>query len=142
MVILPLLLLFAHQTQATNNPLDTLLSQVDEQIIKAKKVVEGGISLYECTIVIDPLSGRDTNGIAIEPEFAKRFFVLIKGEFISLKPGNYKKFIRHYLPEARDLHRKLGKRGFRYKNVPQMIQFYNQFYWGKSTFKERKQVDQ
>ncbi|MEO1714610.1 MAG: hypothetical protein AAFU60_14865, partial [Bacteroidota bacterium] len=89
LLILPLLLFFSNQVWSTNNPLDSLLSQVEEQIIKAKKVVEGDISLYECTIVVDPLSGRGTNGIAIEPEFAKRFFILIKGEFISLKPGNY-----------------------------------------------------
>ena len=137
--ILPLSLLFSNQTLATNYPLDTLLSQVEEEIVKAKKVVEGDICLYECTIAIDPLSGNDTNGIAIEPEFTQRFFVLIRGEFISLKPGNYKKFIRRYLPEARDLHRQLGKRGFRYKNVPQMIRFYNRFYLGKGDFGHRKQ---
>ncbi|MEM1220511.1 MAG: hypothetical protein AAGH79_16435, partial [Bacteroidota bacterium] len=59
----------------------------------------------------------------------------------SLKPGNYKKCIRRYLPEAQDLHRRLGKRGFRYKNVPQMIRFYNRFYLKKGDFKERKQLE-
>lgn len=138
LAILPILLFASTHSWADHFELDSLLKQVDEKIIKAKKVIEGGLSLYECTILIDPKSGRNTNGIAIEPEFSQRFFVLVDEELVSLTPGNYKKKIKHLLPRALELHKRLGKRGFRYKNIPQMIQFYNQFHWGNGQLTEKK----
>ena len=42
-----------------------------------------------------------------------------------ISPGNFRRLVRKYLPDATDLHKRIGKRGFRFENLPSMILYYN-----------------
>ena len=56
-----------------------------------------------------------------------RFFIRHENEIVEVTPLNYKKLIVNCLPDAPELHKRLGKRGFRFENLPYMIAFYNKF---------------
>ena len=50
-----------------------------------------------------------------------------KEEIESIGPLNYRELIKKYMSDASELHRKLGRKGFRYENIPSMILYYNRF---------------
>ena len=113
---------------------DTVQAVVGGQAVIAMKVLDGGIPLYECTIVEEQIEASNPFAVAIEQVKVKRFFVGVQEGLVPITPKNYKKVIKQHLPEAPELHQKLGRRGFRYENIPQMIEFYNRFRW-KDTMK-------
>ena len=111
---------------------DTVFTYVGGQSVIAMKVLDGGIPLYECTIVEEQIEAANPFAVAIEQVKVKRFFVGVAEGLVSITPKNYNKVIKQHLPDAPELHQKLGRRGFRYENIPQMIEFYNRFRWKNS----------
>ncbi|PHN07117.1 hypothetical protein [Flavilitoribacter nigricans] len=59
--------------------------------------------------------------------YVKRYFLKFRDQIEKLSPYNYKRILRRCLPNAPALHRRLGKPGFRYENIPSIIRFYNEF---------------
>lgn len=106
-------------------------TQIDGFPVVAKKMLEGGVTLFVGTIVEDQWVSVDPYTVEVERVEVERYFVESNGELILLTPSNYKKIIKTYLPEAPELHQRLGRRGFRYENIPQMVAFYNRFRWEK-----------
>ena len=96
--------------------------------INALKVVDGPIKLYACSFYERQLPAFGGPGpVVVQVERVERYFLAIADQFIEVHPHRYKKIIKEYLPHAPALHKRLGKPGFRYENMPSMIQFYNRF---------------
>lgn len=58
------------------------------------------------------------------------YYIGFNKEVEEINSRNYKQLIKKYLPEVKDLHQRLGKRGFRYENIPSMILYYNKLITG------------
>lgn len=106
---------------------DTLVVYVDGKQAPVLTVQKGVVSLYATSIqeaVVQEIHGNLYTTNTIE---TKRFFISNELSTEEITPSNYKSLIIKYLPNAPYLHKKLGKLGFRYENVSQMIEFYNKF---------------
>ncbi len=109
-----------------NNGLRPLLMQ-DGSIVWAEPLIEGFISLHREPVYIED------NTAFMDEEFAEsslsyfRYWVSAE-KVVQITGNNYKTIIRKLLPEAKELHEKLGKLGFRFENVPSMILYYNRFF--------------
>lgn len=92
----------------------------------AKHLVKGDLNLYvshqyEKKKVMGP------NYRKHKTVYVKRYFLKFRDRMEKLTPYNYKKMLRKCLPNAPDLHRRLGKPGFRYENLVSIIRYYNEF---------------
>lgn len=99
-----------------NKPADVVLIQE----------IDGPLKLYSTFTEIKKIVQlsdeifRD-NGLTL-----KKQYYLGKGETVELiTPGNFKKIARKYFTEFPELYQKIGKRGFRYENLPFMIMYHN-----------------
>lgn len=121
-----LLLCFLLPLTASAND-DYVMIRTGQGHLVAKHVVKGPLNLfmhtYERAEVID--TGLRTVSAGTVREY--RYFLGWDGEIIEITAGNYKKMIKRYLPNAKDLHKRLGKKGFRFENLSSMIKFYNEF---------------
>ena len=95
-------------------------------VIWAEPIVAGFVSLYR-----EPVHPANANTDQVMGSFgtapAHRYWVG-KQRFVQINNTNYKNVIKTQLDEAGDLHKKLGKKGFQFENVPSMIVYYNHFY--------------
>lgn len=92
----------------------------------AKQLVKGHFNLYvsnqfEKKRVTGPLYRKK------KTVFVKRYFLKLGEKVEKITPYNYKRVLKKYLPNAPDLHQRLGKPGFRYANIPSIIRYYNTF---------------
>ncbi|MFK7983113.1 MAG: hypothetical protein AB8G86_24250 [Saprospiraceae bacterium] len=55
----------------------------------------------------------------------KDFYIGFGDNVEAITPGNFKKLVKKYFSDAPELTQRIGKRGFRYKNLPSMILYYN-----------------
>ena len=109
--------------QANNNPVTLMIAGV---ATPATHLVSGEINLYvvyRTEMQMIPVNFHYRTG-TVE---SSTFFIGVGEALEELKPSNYKKIIRKHLANAPYLHKQLGKPGFRYENIPYMIEFYNRF---------------
>lgn len=106
---------------------DVVMIRVGNGYVAADHIVKGPLNLfvysYERPETID-------TGLRVVPAGTvreQRFFLGVNGEVIEITSGNYKKIIKRHLPNAKDLHKRLGKVGFRFQNISSMVEFYNNF---------------
>lgn len=104
---------------------------IDGNEIVLEKIIEGKVALYRQAYQDEDLF--ETLGI-LSPAYETKYRYFIGGEEIkAIDGGNYKKLIRQYLKNAPELHNRLGRNGFRFKNLPSMIMYYNRFKAGRAT---------
>lgn len=99
-----------------------LKSRTDGKMIVVQPVIAGVVGLYRQAYEREEV---DVLGI---PTVVTRFrYYLGKDQIEEISRDNYRELVRKYLVEAPELHRKLGRIGFRYENVPSMIIYYNRY---------------
>lgn len=92
----------------------------------AQHLVKGHVNLYVShTFIEKKVTGpfyRKKKSV-----YVKRYFLKIEHLVELLSPYNYKRMLKKHLPNAPDLHRRLGRLGFRYENLPSIVRYYNEF---------------
>jgi len=119
---------------------NTLLSSNDPILVTTKKEdklvkvsmnleIEGAVKLYSVLkkdiVEEDGVSAKEvtlTNWV-LHPN--KDFYIGAGAEAEMITPLNFKRLAKKYFTAIPELTKKIGKRGFRYKNLPSMILFYN-----------------
>lgn len=99
---------------------------IDGNEIVLEKVIDGEAALYRQAYQDEDLF--ETLGIlspAYETKY--RYFIGNSEGIEAIDGGNYKKLIPQYLKDAPELYSRLGRKGFRFKNLPTMIIYYNRF---------------
>lgn len=94
--------------------------------VLAKHLVKGDMNLY----VSNQYEEKKVFGPKYRKHktvYVKRYFLKFRNQVEKVTPYNYKKILKRYLPNAPELHRRLGKPGFRYENLPSIIRYYNEF---------------
>lgn len=126
--------LVGHSIQANNEPMAvTKIVGADKEVTLMYQIVEGAVNLfYEPTDVIQYKIKDQEGFVAVNTVEVDIYYIGIGKEVEQINPGNYKRFIRKYLPNASELYQRLGKRGFRFENIPSMILYYNKSVVGKS----------
>lgn len=104
---------------------DTILkSMADGEEIAVEPLIIGEVGLYRRAY-----NESQVHLEVIGPELRvvkHRYF--IGGDVIEeINFDNYRELIKKYLANAPELHRKLGRSGFRHENIPSMIVYYNRF---------------
>lgn len=113
------------QNALANN--DVVMIRIGNGYVAADHIVKGPLNLFVYTY--DRPETIDT-GLRVVPAGTvteQRFFLGVDGEVIEITSSNYKKMIKRHLPNAKHLHKRLGKVGFRFQNLSSMVQFYNNF---------------
>ena len=106
---------------------DTLTIRLGGEDLRAFHLVKGELNLYKVE-EFDIGVGIDIEGQFQEAKVSKyTYFLEVEKILILVHSGNYKKIVKKYLPNAPDLHKRLGKQGFRFENLQQMVEFYNKF---------------
>lgn len=110
------------QAGASKGPVSKMI--VDGNEIVLEKVIDGVVALYrqayqdedlfECLGILSPVY-----------ETKYRYFIGGGEKIEAIDGGNYKKLIPQYLKNAPELYGRLGRSGFRFKNLPSMIMYYN-----------------
>ena len=105
---------------------DSVLIIHEGQRLFGLKVLDGELNLYA---VKDYILDTEFAYGGIEPKKRKsiRYFLECEKEVKEVTANNYKEIVKKYLPNAPDLHERLGKKGFRFENIYYMVRFYNQF---------------
>lgn len=94
--------------------------------VLAKHLVKGDMNLY----VSNQYEEKKVFGPKYRKQktvYVKRYFLKFKDQIEKVTPYNYKKILKKCLPNAPELHRRLGKPGFRYENLPSIVRYYNEF---------------
>lgn len=110
-----------------NTGLNTTKIAFEGKQIEVEHLVKGSLDLYishnyEKRWVTGPRAKKT------KQELVVRYFLKIGNKIEKLTPLNYKKLIKRHLVNATLLHQELGKKGFRFENIPSMIDYYNRFY--------------
>lgn len=106
---------------------DLVMIRVENNLLKAEHVVKGPLNLYVYSYLKAETIETGLRTVAAGVSEAKRFFLGVEGKIVEISPSNFKKTIKQYLPNAKYLHKRLGKVGFRFENLASMIKFYNNF---------------
>ena len=93
--------------------------------------IDGTIKLY--SVLNDKTEVQTETYEAVEAEAFtnwvlhpdKDFYIGIGSEAEAITPSNYKRLAKKYFETTPELTERIGKRGFRYKNLPSMILYYN-----------------
>lgn len=107
-----------------NNNNDPVTIKYQENEIEVTPLVSGAFKLFlhhETKLVKGP-QYRKSKTVLV-----RRYYLKFNDQVEKITPYNYKKIIATHLSNAPDLHQKLGKPGFRYENIPSMVNYYNQF---------------
>lgn len=124
-IISTLLMIHSLSTAGANGPVHLY---INGHIIEAKQLEKGAINYYSSmqyednVIQSEPVSFFEKEQIRVQ-----RYFIGTENALEEITSYNYKELIRKYLPNAPDLHKRLGKKGFRFENIRYMIRFYNKF---------------
>jgi hypothetical protein len=120
---------FLTLAKANNDP--TKLNLNGEEI-QVQQIAFGKLKLFVNVTKQQTLVEAGFDFYTTEEQEIERFFISENGFTEEVTPGNFKRLIHKYMPNAPDLHKRLGKQGFRFENLPQMITFYNKFRTEKS----------
>jgi|GEM_PF-7127203 len=106
---------------------DLVMIRVGNNLLKAEHVVKGPLNLYVYTYMKAETIDTGLRTVAAGVSEAKRFFLGVDSKIVEISPSNFKRAIKQYLPNAKYLHKRLGKVGFRFENLASMVKFYNNF---------------
>ena len=106
---------------------DLVMIRVENHLLKAEHVVKGPLNLYVYTYMKPETIDTGLRTVAAGVSEAKRYFLGVDGKIVEVSPSNFKRAVKQYLPNAKYLHKRLGKVGFRFENLASMIKFYNNF---------------
>ena len=101
--------------------------RVDNGLVAAQHIVKGPLNLFVYSYLRPETIDTGLREIPAGVVQEQRFFLGVNGEVVEITSGNYKKMIKRHLPNAKYLHKRLGKVGFRYQNLSSMVEFYNNF---------------
>ncbi len=79
--------------------------------------------IYEETEKSTPIKDEKFIKWVLNPD--KDFYIGIGQEAEAITPGNFKRLAKKYFSNSPELVERIGKRGFRYRNLPSMIIFFN-----------------
>ena len=108
----------------SNEPVTILC---EGRAIEARQLEKGDVNFFESTYYENQLISVHPTSIQTEQVMVRRYFLGNSLEVEEVTHENYKALIKKYLPNAPELHKRLGKFGFRFENVRYMVQFYNKF---------------
>lgn len=94
------------------------------QQVKVAPLVEGTISLYYRMIPISQANLYNPFFPDNEPAEVAQYFIG-KGELIRIDEWNYERIIKQVMKDTPELTKQLGRQGFRFENLKQMVAFYN-----------------
>lgn len=120
---------------STNNPIIvTTIANEKTVEIAMHLEIDGAVKLYsvlkeEATLIdaeaeVVPTTNK-VNFINWVLHPNKDFYIGFGDNVEAITPGNFKKLVKKYFVNAPELTQRIGKRGFRYKNLPSMILYYN-----------------
>lgn len=112
---------------ATANNNVPIYISVEGKKVRVTQCVEGPFKLYESFESVTTAQEATIEAFRLETTVVITYYLEADGQLHEINNSNYKRQIKKLLPKAPDLHKSLGKLGFRFENVPQMIGFYNQF---------------
>lgn len=122
--LVSLLIWIPSEVEANN---DLVMIRVGGHLITAEHIVKGPLNLFVYAYFRPETIDTGLRVVPAGTVEEKRFFLGVNGEVIEITSSNYKKMIKRHLPNAKHLHKRLGKVGFRFQNLSSMIQFYNDF---------------
>ena len=108
----------------TNEP---LVLKFNGKLISVTHEVKGPLNLFQSIKLVKQADTSGVGSLVIETSELVTYYLMVEGVLHEINDSNYKKQIKKHLPNATDLHKRLGKLGFRFENIPDMIQFYNKF---------------
>ena len=112
--------LMAHST-------DSLFIQFGDKKLHADHLVKGELNLYVVAEYAEEINAVNDNYYQKRKVAYNSYYLEVNKNLIHIHASNYKRVIKKYLPNAPDLHKRLGKLGFRFENIQYMIEFYNKF---------------
>ncbi|MFK7980932.1 MAG: hypothetical protein AB8G86_13185 [Saprospiraceae bacterium] len=129
-IVLSIVLLFSFGfVFANNNPKVVLKKEKkDKELTLMVQEIGGAIQLY--STVKEVYESVEIN----ENDFREIKMAVIKEYYIGnnsaeevelIIPGNFKKVAKKYFADTPELAKRIGKRGFRYENLPFMILYHN-----------------
>lgn len=95
------------------------------QQVKIAPLVEGTMSLYYRMIPISQANLYTPFFPDNEPAEVVQYFIG-KGELVRIDEWNYERIIKRVMKDTPELTKQLGRQGFRFENLKQMVAFYNQ----------------
>lgn len=124
--ILVLLLSLIGDMQAQSNSKEVVVN-LSGQRLKLLQETSGLLILFSHTYMQREVRQVSHHFEELVETEQQRYFLFLRGNLLEVTPHNYRSVVREYLPLATDLHKRLGKRGFRYENLVQMVDYYNTF---------------
>ena len=107
-----------------NKPIEVSMDLELNGAIKLFSILKEEVELINVETEILPSENTITlNNLVLHPD--KDFYIGFGSKVEVVTPGNYKKLVKKYFTAAPELVHRVGKRGFRYKNLPSMILYYN-----------------
>lgn len=101
--------------------------RVGNGLVPAQHIVKGPVNLFVYSYVRPETIDTGLRVVSAGTVEEYRYFLGVNGEVVEINSSNYKKMIKRYLPNAKHLHKRLGKVGFRFQNISSMVEFYNNF---------------
>ena len=140
--ILLLCLFFGTTILANNEPVMVLkVIGNEKEAVYMYQAVDGPIELFfESTEVTEYGRNSENGFFAVATKRVNLFYIGTGKEVERINPGNYKRLIQKYLPNAPELHKRIGKRGFRFENLPSMVLYYNKHKTDNPTPLTKKEV--
>ena len=109
---------------------------INGQEVNVSPVVEGIMNLYFRMIPISQANLYNPYFPYNEPAEVPQFFIG-KAELIRIDEWNYERVIKQLMQDRPALIKKLGRQGFRFENLKQMVAFYNKEQTKKEVFVQR-----
>lgn len=106
---------------------EELTFSVNGQLLKMKQEANGALVLLSHTYKVSAAQMASLHFGEVDETEQHRYFLLLQEGLLEVTSYNYRAVIMKYLPNAAEIHKRLGKRGFRYENLVQMIRYYNEF---------------
>ena len=108
-------------TVEDEKPLDVSMNLEINGTIKLYSVLKEDI--YEETEKSTSIKDEQFIKWVLNPD--KDFYIGVGEEAEAITPGNFKRLAKKYFSDSPELVERIGKRGFRYRNLPSMIIFFN-----------------
>ena len=126
-IFLALCFFIVNAIKANNEPVVVMKTNGEkEEVANMYPIVEGAVKLFyepDDIVVFDDRDEQENTTIATLK--VNLFYIGTSKQVEQINSGNYKRLVKKYLPHAYDLHQRLGKRGFRFENLPSMLLYYN-----------------
>lgn len=120
MLTLPLSGLAGDKSTPKEDPV--IEKEIDGEMVDVQPMITGEIGLYRRAF-----QRKNIDHMGEVTEITWYRFYIGSDKIEEITPKNYRVLIKKHLKDAPELHRKLGRFGFRFVNVPSMIMYYNRF---------------